>query len=102
MRAALGRRWTDHKQTKKKNPWPSKTLATYAQFFRADASRQVSTHEMSLQQLLSGMGGMGGAPPAPAGDQPLVDTAEMVYISSLALLKMLKHGMVMSVCLSAL
>ena len=26
------------------------------------------------------------------GDTPLVDTAEMVYISSLALLKMLKHG----------
>lgn len=25
-------------------------------------------------------------------DTPLVDTAEMVYISSLALLKMLKHG----------
>ena len=27
-----------------------------------------------------------------AGDAPLVDTGEMVYISSLALLKMLKHG----------
>lgn len=26
-------------------------------------------------------------------DSPSVDTAEMVYISSLALLKMLKHGM---------
>jgi 26S proteasome regulatory subunit N11 len=25
-------------------------------------------------------------------DTPTVDTAEMVYISSLALLKMLKHG----------
>ena len=29
---------------------------------------------------------------APMADTPLVDTAEMVYISSLALLKMLKHG----------
>lgn len=33
--------------------------------------------------------GMGGAPQV---DTPLVDTAEQVYISSLALLKMLKHG----------
>jgi hypothetical protein len=29
---------------------------------------------------------------APMGDQPMVDTAEVVHISSLALLKMLKHG----------
>lgn len=29
---------------------------------------------------------------APASDAPVVDTAEQVYISSLALLKMLKHG----------
>jgi len=28
----------------------------------------------------------------PTGDTPVVDTSEMVYISSLALLKMLKHG----------
>jgi len=34
-----------------------------------------------------GLGG-GGAPV----DGPIVDTAEQVYISSLALLKMLKHG----------
>eukprot|EP00741_Cyanophora_paradoxa_P009631 tig00001542_g9329.t1 len=34
-------------------------------------------------------GGMGGGPPL---DSAVVDTAEMVYISSLALLKMLKHG----------
>jgi len=46
---------------------------------------------------LGGAGGLGnlgqlaggGGPP---GDTPLVDTAEQVYISSLALLKMLKHG----------
>ncbi|WIA14843.1 hypothetical protein OEZ86_003578 [Tetradesmus obliquus] len=36
------------------------------------------------------MGGAGqGGPP---GDTPQVDTAEQIYISSLALLKMLKHG----------
>lgn len=33
----------------------------------------------------------GGAPGA-AGDQEMADTAEITYISSLALLKMLKHG----------
>ncbi|EFJ16494.1 hypothetical protein SELMODRAFT_271544 [Selaginella moellendorffii] len=42
-----------------------------------------------LQRMFSGMGG-GGAGPHP--DSPLVDTSEQVYISSLALLKMLKHG----------
>ncbi|KZT42891.1 Mov34-domain-containing protein [Sistotremastrum suecicum HHB10207 ss-3] len=34
-------------------------------------------------------GGMGGAP---AGDQPIPDNGEVIHISSLALLKMLKHG----------
>jgi len=38
----------------------------------------------------AGMGGMGGS--ASPSDTPAVDTAEQVYISSLALLKMLKHG----------
>jgi 26S proteasome regulatory subunit N11 len=37
-----------------------------------------------------GLGGMGQG--APNTDAPTVDTAEQVYISSLALLKMLKHG----------
>ena len=36
------------------------------------------------------MGGMGSG--QGASDAPVVDTAEQVYISSLALLKMLKHG----------
>jgi len=36
------------------------------------------------------MGGMGGA--SQPTDAPVVDTAEQAYISSLALLKMLKHG----------
>ena len=45
---------------------------------------------MDIQRLLgANMGGMGGAP---AGDQAIADTSEITYISSLALLKMLKHG----------
>lgn len=42
-----------------------------------------------FQQLFNmpGMGQGGGAP-----DAPVVDTAEKLHISSLALLKMLKHG----------
>ena len=43
---------------------------------------------MSLMQQ---MGGNMGAMQPPA-DGPMVDTAEQIYISSLALLKMLKHG----------
>ncbi|KAI9088718.1 26S proteasome non-ATPase regulatory subunit 14 [Phlyctochytrium arcticum] len=43
-----------------------------------------------LQQLFGQGGGISAA--QPAVDTPTVDTAEMVYISSLALLKMLKHG----------
>ncbi|KAL4440618.1 hypothetical protein ABPG75_003619 [Micractinium tetrahymenae] len=42
-----------------------------------------------LQRML-GAGGMGGA--GPGGDTALADTSEQIYISSLALLKMLKHG----------
>jgi hypothetical protein len=44
---------------------------------------------MQFQGLMQGMGrGRGGAQP----DMPLNDTAETIYVSSLALLKMLKHG----------
>jgi hypothetical protein len=42
-----------------------------------------------LQQLLSSMPGRGAAPTA---DAPMPDTAEKIQISSLSLLKMLKHG----------
>lgn len=42
-----------------------------------------------MQQMMQQMGG-GGGPPA---DTPLPDTAEKIQISSLSLLKMLKHGM---------
>lgn len=59
-----------------------------------------------LQQLLQMQGGRG---PAAGGgaDSPTVDTAETVHISSLALLKMLKHGRagvpleVMGLCLGS-
>eukprot|EP01094_Clydonella_sp_ATCC50884_P027253 TRINITY_DN775_c0_g1_i1.p1 TRINITY_DN775_c0_g1~~TRINITY_DN775_c0_g1_i1.p1 ORF type:complete len:308 (+),score=126.00 TRINITY_DN775_c0_g1_i1:119-1042(+) len=43
---------------------------------------------MNFSQML-GRGGGGGGPPS---DGPMVDNAEMIHISSLALLKMLKHG----------
>lgn len=44
-----------------------------------------------LQQLMNSMpGGMGGA--IGGGDSPTPDCAEKVHVSSLALLKMLKHG----------
>ena len=42
--------------------------------------------------LRLGRAGMGMGQSATPTDAPVVDTAEQVYISSLALLKMLKHG----------
>lgn len=44
-----------------------------------------------LQRLLGQGAGFGGAAP-PQTDGPAIDNSETVYISSLALLKMLKHG----------
>jgi 26S proteasome regulatory subunit N11 len=44
-----------------------------------------------LLRLGGGVPGLGG-PGGGLTDAPVVDTAEQVYISSLALLKMLKHG----------
>lgn len=41
-----------------------------------------------LQRMQAARGGAGGGAP----DQPLPDTAEKIQISSLSLLKMLKHG----------
>ena len=43
---------------------------------------------MGLGQMSRDLQGGGGT----QGDTPMVDTAEQVYISSLTLLKMLKHG----------
>ncbi len=45
----------------------------------------------NLQQLLGNMGG-GGMGGAPQPEAPRADTSEQVYVSSLSLLKMLKHG----------
>ena len=47
---------------------------------------------MNIPGMMGRGGMMGGAPQASSGDTPQVDTAENVQISSLALLKMLKHG----------
>ncbi|KAI9826988.1 MAG: multicatalytic endopeptidase [Sarea resinae] len=43
-----------------------------------------------MLQAAGGMGGMGGA--SPGQDTNIIDNSETVYISSLALLKMLRHG----------
>ena len=43
-----------------------------------------------LQRMFGNIPGMGNAPNP---DAPVMDTAEKVHISSLSLLKMLKHGM---------
>ncbi|KAI8073203.1 26S proteasome non-ATPase regulatory subunit 14 [Gongronella butleri] len=45
-----------------------------------------------LQRLFGSSAGLGQVIMQPGMDTPTVDNAEMVYISSLALLKMLKHG----------
>jgi len=45
-----------------------------------------------MERLLRLGNNIGGLGVGPASDTPIVDTAEQVYISSLALLKMLKHG----------
>ena len=50
-----------------------------------------------LQRLLQGGLMRQGA----QGDIPLNDTSEQIQISSLALLKMLKHGRILSVLISA-
>jgi hypothetical protein len=51
-----------------------------------------------LQRMFAGAGGaLGGHPPP---DSPTLDSSEQVYISSLALLKMLKHGKNSSIHLS--
>ncbi|SCV74504.1 BQ2448_7533 [Microbotryum intermedium] len=49
--------------------------------------------DRQLQQLMGQLGAAGaGAGGGPASDMPTNDNSETIYISSLALLKMLKHG----------
>lgn len=45
-----------------------------------------------FQRLLASVGSSGGGMGSVPTDTPQVDTSEQIYISSLALLKMLKHG----------
>jgi hypothetical protein len=45
-----------------------------------------------LQQMLAQLQAQGGGGGGPAADKPLPDTSEKIQISSLSLLKMLKHG----------
>lgn len=45
-----------------------------------------------ISRMLQNAGPQGGSMAAPTSDAPQVDTAEQISISSLALLKMLKHG----------
>ena len=47
---------------------------------------------MDVQQMLQRMQAARGGGAGPQPDQPLPDTAEKIQISSLSLLKMLKHG----------
>ena len=58
----------------------------------SDEKQKIKQVMNRLQGLFGGpgMGMMGGG--GPAQDLPTMDTAEVVHISSLALLKMLKHG----------
>ena len=46
---------------------------------------------MDLQRLMMMNGGMGGEMPQPGMDREMNDTTEQIYISSLSLLKMMKH-----------
>lgn len=55
---------------------------------RFDFSLPTTTTMERLQQLMRGIPGGGGG----GGDAPTPDCAEKVHVSSLALLKMLKHG----------
>ena len=52
-----------------------------------------------ISRMLQGQQGGGGQPNA---DTPQVDTAEQIFVSSLALIKMLKHGAELLVVLKCL
>jgi 26S proteasome regulatory subunit N11 len=61
------------------------------QHVKNSGHKEFVTGAMDLRKLLQ-MGGMGLGGPAPGVDFEVVDTSEVIQISSLALLKMLKHG----------
>jgi len=76
----------------------SRTLTRPDRAMKQTSASRASRHSAPLAELHHQsndmnrlMSGMPGAP-AQTGDAAQVDTAEQVYISSLALLKMLKHG----------
>ncbi|KAF9606937.1 hypothetical protein IFM89_030235 [Coptis chinensis] len=73
-----------------------KTIKTREKFLELKTIRRTQERNSSKQAMrriptiiARGEGGMLGPPPT---DGPVLDTSEQVYISSLALLKMLKHG----------
>lgn len=63
-------------------------------FLLLSLSNHISIKNKTMERLLrlGASGGLGSLGQTPNADAPMVDTAEQVYISSLALLKMLKHG----------
>lgn len=65
-------------------------LTTASQQIKRAPGRHAAAMDR-LQRML-GASGMGGGGGGGAGDAPQQDTSEQIYISSLALLKMLKHG----------
>ena len=56
---------------------------------------------MDMQQIMRQIQGMGGGMGGPQVETATMDTAEQVEISSLALLKMLKHGTFFQRCTAA-
>ena len=51
-----------------------------------------------LRHLLQNVGNSGSGMGTAPSDTPQVDSSEQLYISSLALLKMLKHGIRVQTC----
>uniref|UniRef100_A0A6N2MFU5 MPN domain-containing protein n=1 Tax=Salix viminalis TaxID=40686 RepID=A0A6N2MFU5_SALVM len=57
-----------------------------------ERNRESETRMSGMERLQRMFAGAGGALGHPPPDSPTLDSSEQVYISSLALLKMLKHG----------
>lgn len=67
----------------------SQSPLSYCELVKYKLSRIIMER---LQRLLGGSNGLSSAGGISLSDSPAIDDAETVYISSLALLKMLKHG----------